>query len=799
MGGDFNLPDIDWSNSEIKGGRYSKTINQNILDTCDDNGLTQVVDEPTRGQNTLDIFFTSNPNLIKKTSVVSGLSDHEAVRIECSQSLSRKKQPRRPIRLWKRANHASIRTAAQKFCNEFLASHTETDKADEIWESIKSNLLTILDDNVPTKLTSGRLHKPWINTQTKRLLRQKQRMYTKAKTTNTDRDWTRYRNIKKLTQKVCRKTHASYVQDIISDDKDNKKLWTYIRSNNKEKIGIADLDSGSTLVQDPTTKANMFNTFFSNVFSTPDSPRTKHVDPNPTNPMPQIRIGQAGVLKLLLDIKENKATGPDGIPGNLLKICAHELAPVYTVLFQASLDQGCLPSDWKKANIVPVFKKGNRARVENYRPISLTSVSSKLLEHIIHSMIMDHLERHSYLNENQHGFRQRRSCETQLITTVRDFTHSLNEQGQTDSILLDFSKAFDKVDHDRLLTKLSTLGIGDSLHQWIHSFLSNREQAVLVDGSSSSPAPVLSGVPQGTVLGPLLFLVYINDISDGLSLGTIIRLFADDALLYRQIKSPEDHAILQKDLNHLQTWADTNKMEFHPAKCQVLRFTNKRKPSQAEYKIQNTTLARVDSAKYLGVILDSKLNWSNQISAACGKASRTLSFLQRNLYFCPTGVKEKCVNTLVRPVLEYGCCVWDPHQANHIEQLEKVQRRCARFVTGNHTLTHGNTKKNLDSLGWPSLETRRARAKLYLLFKAKSNAIELPLDDLVWKVEPPKTRRSSPLNFPIPDSTINSHKHSFFPSTVRLWNNLPELAKTSQSLPDFRFFVERNTLSRHIF
>ena len=351
----------------------------------------------------------------------------------------------------------------------------------------------------------------------------------------------------------------------------------------------------------------MFNTFFSNVFSTPDSPRTKHVDPNPTNPMPQIRIGQAGVLKLLLDIKENKATGPDGIPGNLLKICAHELAPVYTVLFQASLDQGCLPSDWKKANIVPVFKKGNRARVENYRPISLTSVSSKLLEHIIHSMIMDHLERHSCLNENQHGFRQRRSCETQLITTVRDFTLSLNEQGQTDSILLDFSKAFDKVDHDRLLTKLSTLGIGDSLHQWIHSFLSNREQAVLVDGSSSSPAPVLSGVPQGTVLGPLLFLVYINDISDGLSLGTIIRLFADDALLYRQIKSPEDHAILQKDLNHLQTWADTNKMEFHPAKCQVLRFTNKRKPSPAEYKIQNTTLARVDSAKYLGVILDTNI------------------------------------------------------------------------------------------------------------------------------------------------------------------------------------------------
>ena len=251
----------------------------------------------------------------------------------------------------------------------------------------------------------------------------------------------------------------------------------------------------------------------------------------------------------------------------------------------------------------------------------------------------------------------------------------------------------------------------------------------------------------------------------------------------------------KKDLNTLQAWAITNKMEFHPEKCQVLRITNKRAPSQAEYTIQNTTLTRVDSAKYLGVIIDSKLNWSEQISAVCGKASSTLSFLQRNLYFCPVGVKEKCVNTLVRPVLEYGCCVWDPHQSNHIEELEKVQRRSARFVTGNYMMTHGNTKRNLDFLDWPPLETRRARAKLHLLHKAKSKSIELPVDDLVWKVEPLRTR-SSKHNFPIPDSTVNSHKHSFFPNTIRLWNNLPEHIKAIQSFPDFKHALQTTHITR---
>ena len=207
----------------------------------------------------------------------------------------------------------------------------------------------------------------------------------------------------------------------------------------------------------------MFTAFFTKVFSnpSPSKPRIEHVCPNP---MPNITVSKAGVLNLLLKIKENKATGPDGIPGNLLKICANEIADVLTLLFHSSLDQGCLPSDWKQAHIVPVFKKGDRGSVENYRPISLTSVTSKILEHIFHSSIIDHLDKNSSLNPFQHGFRQKRSCETQLVTTVRYFADCVNRKGQIDAVLLNFSKAFGKVDHEKLFIKLHSLGIGASLH-----------------------------------------------------------------------------------------------------------------------------------------------------------------------------------------------------------------------------------------------------------------------------------------------------------------------------------------------
>ena len=326
--------------------------------------------------------------------------------------------------------------------------------------------------------------------------------------------------------------------------------------------------------------------------------------------------------------------------------------------------------------------------------------------------------------------------------------------------------------------------------KWIASFLRNRSQTILVDSAHSDPSPVLSGVPQGTVLGPLLFLIYINDINSNLSPGTSLRLFADDSLLYRQILSPEDQDTLQSDLNTLQTWESNNKMEFHPQKCQVICITHKNKPLNHTYKIHDTPLQPTKAAKYLGITIDNNLNFNTHISEITSKASSTLSFISRNFYKCPIKTKEKCVKALVHPILNYGASIWDPHTQSNITKLEKVNKRSARFVTGNYTLEHGQTEKNLALLNWPTLQEQRQQHKLTLMYKIKNNIIHAPTEDL-------QSNHRKPLNYHIPQSNINSHLHSFYPSTLRLWNQLPYSTKSATSLTNFSAALKKNLTAPH--
>jgi hypothetical protein len=286
-----------------------------------------------------------------------------------------------------------------------------------------------------------------------------------------------------------------------------------------------------------------------------------------TPKMPGFVIHTAGVEKLLKNLKPNKAPGPDDIPPRILKDTAEIIAPILAIIFQKSIHTGALPTDWKNANISPIFKKGDRTKASNYRPVSLTSVCSKVLEHIIHSQTMNFLDKHKLLNTYQHGFRQRHSCETQLIQTLQDLTFSLDKRIQTDAIILDFSKAFDTVPHNRLILKLTQTGVNQQIITWISAFLKGRKQRVVVGGDHSEWVGVDSGVPQGTVLGPLLFLIYINDLPD--QLQSTVHLFADDCIIYTNIKSPHDAQKLQNDLIKLTAWERRWQMSFNANKCFV--------------------------------------------------------------------------------------------------------------------------------------------------------------------------------------------------------------------------------------
>ena len=267
---------------------------------------------------------------------------------------------------------------------------------------------------------------------------------------------------------------------------------------------------------------------------------------------------------------------------------SNEIALFLSVLFQKSLGSGQVPHDWTKACVTPIFKKGDRSDPINFRPISLTCILCKVMEHIVASNLSRHFEQNDILFDLQHGFRERRSCETQLIQLVEELARNTSQGRQTDLILLDFSKAFDRVNHMKLLHKLHQHGVRGNTLSWIKAFLTGRSQTVVLEGESSSEIPVNSGVPQGSVLGPLLFLLYINDLPE--NIHSQVRLFADDTAIYITINNHSDSDTLQQDLDTLQTWERLWDMDFNPSKCQVLHISKSRHPAQHIYMLHDRYL-----------------------------------------------------------------------------------------------------------------------------------------------------------------------------------------------------------------
>ncbi len=482
----------------------------------------------------------------------------------------------------------------------------------------------------------------------------------------------------------------------------------------------------------------------------------------------------------------NKASGPDGIPCRILKELSVELAPVITKLFQKSLQTGKIPNDWSKANVTPIFKKGNRHLPENYRPVSLTCVLCKLMEHVVAKHINKHLEEHDILTRAQHGFRSKHSCESQLLITLHELFENWDSKIQTDVAVLDFSKAFDTVPHDRLLSKLLHYGIDNTVNNWISAFLKQRSQSVVVDGVSSSPVNVISGVPQGTVLGPLLFLLHINDLP--LHVNSTVMLFADDCLLYRKIKSENDQLALQNDLSGLEKWGVNWGMRFNAKKCNVLRLARQQSPLMFDYKLGGHILEVVTEAKYLGVTISNNLTWTAHITNITNKANSTLAFLRRNLKSCPQPLKETAYKSMVRSVLEYSAAVWDPHYQKDIQALEKIQCRGARFVKQDYDYQSSVTKMLAD-LEWDSLTDRRLDLRLALMFKVVHGLIAVTAEDIGKGTLQPadsRTRASHQHKFKHIQTSTPQFRHSFFPRTISNWNPLDGKVAEAKTVDSFK-------------
>jgi hypothetical protein len=360
---------------------------------------------------------------------------------------------------------------------------------------------------------------------------------------------------------------------------------------------------------------------------------------------------------------------------------------------------------------------------------------------------------------------------------------------QVDIAILDFSKAFDVVPHQRLMNKLAFYGIHGPIHTWIRTFLEGRQQEVIVDGKFSEKASVDSGVPQGTVLGPLLFLLFINDLPDVVSDGTRVRLFADDCLIYRSIRSVQDQLILQRDLDRLVSWSDMWGMKFNAKKCNIMS-THKGLHLDRFYHMGGQVLSSVISAKYLGVTLSSDLSWSEHIAEVSKKANQKLGFIKRNLRGSPLKCKVTAYLTLVRSGLEYAAPIWDPFLKKDINLLESTQRRAARWVKSDYSW-QSSVSQLLKTLEWAELADRRRNQRLILLHKIVNNQVDITCDDIGTYVVQRITRRGSKLGesgavfnkkLYQPRAHTNTLQKAFVIRTIPVWNNLPvEVLQASSS------------------
>ena len=374
---------------------------------------------------------------------------------------------------------------------------------------------------------------------------------------------------------------SAYISDYLGEaiEENPKRFWSYIKQLKKEEPGIADFEINGSIISDNKSKADILNNQSSNVFTREDLSNIPDIGYDRIPAIDSMSITTNGVAKQLSLLKTNKASGPDAIPPWFLKEHAAEIAPILTNIFQDSIESGSVPSRWKSANICGIFKKGTKSDPSNYRPISLTCIASKILEHIVHSHVMKHFEHYNILTDCQHGFRSKRSTELQLILAIHDIASSLQQNKSIHAAVLDFPKPLIKSHiNQRLLMKLECYGIHGNLLSWMESFLTKRVQSVICEGATSPSSAVTSGVPQGSVLGPLLFLTYINDLPNGLT--STVKLFANYTLLYRVVVEDSDCDNLRGDLNKLEIWQHEWQIQFSPSKCNIICISNKQRPPQ---------------------------------------------------------------------------------------------------------------------------------------------------------------------------------------------------------------------------
>ena len=520
-------------------------------------------------------------------------------------------------------------------------------------------------------------------------------------------------------------------------------------------------------------KAGIFNKYFAQQCC----PLVSGSNVPPFTPLTNKRISNIPfeidkIVDVINKLNSKKAHGFDGISISMLKLFPNLVALPLSLIFKKCIECGVFPTKWKRANVQPVHKKNSRQTKSNYRPISLLPICSKIFEKIIFDNMYAFLTENSLLSKHQSGFRPGDSTINQLLSLTTEIFNAFEDFDETRAVFLDISKAFDKVWHEGLCFKLKRNGINGNLLNLISNFLSDRKQRVVLNGIESEWENIYSGVPQGSVLGPLLFLIYINDLTDNIK--SKIKLFADDSSLFLKVKDIEEaQSLLTSDLGTISAWAYQWKMQFNPditkQAIEVIFSTKYKKENHPPLFFSGIPVARNDSTKHLGFYLDEKLSFKKHISEAIIKAKRGVSLLKFLSRYLNRTKLDLAFKMHVRPHLEYGDIIFHDRSSELMNLLESVQYQAGLVVSGCWQGT--STTKLYNELGWESLAERRKFHRLTQYFKILNNMTPSYLSEYVLKAPPSGTIRLS---------------NSFFPYCFNEWNKTDPVIKTYISLASLK-------------
>lgn len=725
--GDFNIPCVSWTVSSgcglIPVGDLDARAKEFLLmiSYCDFFQYNNIVNCNGR---TLDLILC-NSDLINSVfscddPLVNLDAHHPAVEfIFCLSRTSCLRSCHQIGWRFDRADYDGLKSAlsAVDWCS--VLNNLNVDQCVMAFYSV---LNRCMGDFIPRSSTHSGHFPHWYSQSTIKAIKEKLKFHKKWKKWGYSDDFLSFKLLRKRTKALIASDYSSYlkrIQDFLTDSPSH--LWSFVKSKKRGGACIpAEMEYAGNVADNGQQICELFSEYFSSVYIDGKLDNRHFSDTLVGETCPW--FSQQDVASLLGRVNPKLGPGPDGLPGKLIVRCAEELAAPLFHIFSHSVKLSIFPTEWKKAHIIPIFKSGKKHLVNNYRPISLLSIISKVFEKLIYNKLYLNLQ--PQLIHQQHGFLRGRSVETNLVEFVNYIQRSMNDGLQVDTIYTDFSKAFDKIHHRILLEKLAKFNLSNGLISWIASYISNRRQAVKVDSFVSNFKSVTSGVPQGSHLGPILFLVYINDINECFRHSNFL-LYADDCKIFSGIGSMSDCLTVQQDLVRLEEYCLKNYLFLNYDKCYSIIFSRKRYHINFDYHLGTHPVNVTSQIRDLGVALDSKLLFCGHVDMVMSEASKRLGFIIRvSRHFTNIQTIMSLYTAFVGSILNFASVVWNPSYAVYIDRIESLQKKFVRFLAHKFNLPYCSYAQRCLVFGITSLRSQRDVADMMFLYRLVRGLID---------------------------------------------------------------------------